>query len=158
MGRAKALTQLADLAPTLRERELRVLLAMTNAFASSGHQSGRLSATQLVKLTGLARSNVFLVIASLRDRSMIDEAEPGDIVIHKPGDVDEYSERAIFLAAFGPARPAQLDRDELTVTRTGWNADAERSKSPRGRSNSRAERSTQRTTQPEARTTSPITS
>ncbi len=112
--RAKALTQLADLAPTLRERELRVLLAMTNAFASSEHQSGRLSAAQLVKLTGLSRSNVFLAIASLRDRSMI--ATRGGTATEASGYKLTFTRAITITGSPGLGPPPILKKDEGGLT------------------------------------------
>lgn len=68
---ARAFASLADLAPILRERELRVLMALTRLFGASEHQSGRVSANELVENTKLSRSNVFLALKELEGRNVI---------------------------------------------------------------------------------------
>jgi DNA-binding transcriptional ArsR family regulator len=68
---AQAFEALADLAPTLRERELRVLLTLSKALINSEHKSGHMSLNALTAATQMAKSNVRLAIASLRERKIV---------------------------------------------------------------------------------------
>jgi hypothetical protein len=67
----RAFEVLAQLAPTLKEAELRVLIALARLFATSEHQSGRISSRKLAEAAKLARPNVQKAIDSLADRNII---------------------------------------------------------------------------------------
>jgi len=68
---AHAFRLIADLAPTLKEGELRVLIALSSLFATTEHRSGRISASNLAKAAKLTEPNVRKAIDSLEQRSLI---------------------------------------------------------------------------------------
>jgi hypothetical protein len=61
----KALKVIAHLAPSLRERELRVLITLSTLFADKQDRKGNVSAREMEKLSGLSRSNIQLAIQEL---------------------------------------------------------------------------------------------
>jgi len=69
--KARAHDLIADLAPTLKEGELRVLIALSSLFATTEHRSGRISASNLAKAAKLTEPNVRKAIDSLEQRSLI---------------------------------------------------------------------------------------
>ena len=71
MRMARAFASLADLAPTLRERELRVLIALNHKWGGSEHQSGRILAREIADITELSRSNGRLALAELSARNAL---------------------------------------------------------------------------------------
>jgi hypothetical protein len=68
---AHALRLIAELAPTLRERNLRVLIALTHHFGHTPDLKGQASSRQLAVIAGLSRSNVQTAIDELADQRLI---------------------------------------------------------------------------------------
>lgn len=66
-----AYEQLAEIAPTLREREWRVLQLFTKEWGGLEHQSGRLTLDEIAEKASLSRSNVILALRELDDKRLI---------------------------------------------------------------------------------------
>ena len=69
LGRAFAI--IAELAPTLGEAELRVLIEITRQFGATEHKSGRISSRKLAEATKLARPNTQKALDSLNEKKII---------------------------------------------------------------------------------------
>lgn len=67
----KALAIIAQLAPTLKEAELRVLIALARLFAANDPPTGRISSRQLAERVRITRPNVQKAIDSLGQRGLI---------------------------------------------------------------------------------------